>query len=249
MANETHNSNVRTNLIKGQLNQTKAKEMAEDLGNNKLEEKYDVSWNKLFSNVLFHLRKNPDPYIEEVIQDLEKRHILNIASVPCGDFINEEELAKNGFGIDGYDISEVALELARKRAKKSKLLKHDILKNRLPKKYDAIIVLDLSMHLTDGSLLRFLNNIHESLNFSGVVYINFLGLEDDTAKTSKLDFQNTVIYSESRILMKYRTKKEIEDLINKTCFSVLKMSPYERVDEPHRGLAGSKRNIHIEDIF
>ncbi|MCF7872182.1 class I SAM-dependent methyltransferase [Candidatus Woesearchaeota archaeon] len=201
---------------------------------NKLVENYEATWNSLFYNRDFVLRKEPDPHIKNILEDLETQKINEIASAPCGDYVNEKLLEEKGITVEGYDISEIGIEKAQKRTQ-SEIHKYDILHKKLPKMYPAILCFDFTVHLPDEHLLVFLENIKKSLRKNGRLYINFLNPEDETTLMHELDKNNITLVKNNEVILKYRTKPEIEKLIEKAGLKIISIQNYERTDKGHKG--------------
>ncbi|MCF7866577.1 class I SAM-dependent methyltransferase [Candidatus Woesearchaeota archaeon] len=201
---------------------------------NKLVDNYENTWNSLFYNRDFVLRINPDPHIQNIIQDLEKNGITEIASAPCGDYVNEQLLEEKGINVEGYDISEIGIEKAAKRTK-TPITKHDILKKKLPKTYPAILCFDFTVHLPDEHVIKFLENMKKSLKKNGRIYINFLNPEDETTMMHELDKNNITLVKNNEVILKYRKKQEIEALVKEAGLEIISMINYERTDKGHKG--------------
>lgn len=214
------------------------------LMNEKLEEKirnYEHVWESVWSSASTSIREASDPSLDWILKDIKKRNASIIASVPCGDFTNEKFLADQGIQVEGYDISKTALAKAREKCPGAVLTNHNILHGKLPRSYDIIIAIDFSMHLTNQSLLDFFDNIYLSLKELGVLYLNFLSPEDDTAQTNQVNPDNIALLNNDSILIKYRTRDEIEEIVKKTGFRIVDVLPYERKDGPHKSLTGTQQ--------
>lgn len=203
---------------------------------NKIVENYEQTWDSLFYNRDFELRKEPDPHMNDVVEILKENNIKLVASAPCGDYINENLLEEEGFQVDGYEISNIAIEkIMKTKISDSPIVKIDLLKQKLPKQYGAIMSLDFAVHLPDENLLVFFENMYKSLRKGGILCMNFLNPEDETKLMDETDRQNIALVKNDEIILKYRTKKQIEDLVAKSKFKIKKVKKYERTDKGHRG--------------
>ena len=70
-------------------------------------------WNRVFSNPISGLNQQPNAFMVEIIKGLKPGRALEIG---MGQGRNSLYLAKQGWDVTGFDISEVGMELARKAA-------------------------------------------------------------------------------------------------------------------------------------
>jgi len=68
-------------------------------------------WNRVFSNPISGLNQQPNAFMVEIIKGLKPGRALEIG---MGQGRNSLYLAKQGWDVTGFDISEVGMELARK---------------------------------------------------------------------------------------------------------------------------------------
>lgn len=203
---------------------------------NKIVENYEQTWDSLFYNRDFLLRAEPDPHMQDVIEILKENNIKLVASAPCGDYINENLLEEEGFQVEGYEISNIIIEKIQKtKISQTPIVKVNLLKQKLPKQYGAIMSLDFAVHLPDEYLLMFLDNMAKSLRKNGMLLMNFLNPEDETKVMHETDGQNIALVKNDEIILKYRTKKQVEDIISKSKFRLEKIKKYERTDKGHKG--------------
>lgn len=97
-------------------------------------------WNKKYETEAYLFGKEPVEFLREHIDILPKGKTLDIA---MGEGRNAVFLAKNGFEVDGCDISEKAVEKAQELAKENQVTIHafvtDLELYKLPEKtYDVI---------------------------------------------------------------------------------------------------------------
>jgi SAM-dependent methyltransferase len=73
-------------------------------------------WNTFYEKKSPGTTDDPNTFLVSMIPRLQKGKVFEVA---MGDGANGVFLAQNGFEVKGIDISDVAIDLARKRAKKS----------------------------------------------------------------------------------------------------------------------------------
>ena len=82
-----------------------------------------------------------------VSQQLQKFNVKTVLELACGSGLYLFPLKKNGFNVEGLDISKEMLDVARKRSKTIKLYQQDMTKFNTKKKYDAILILNSGLAL------------------------------------------------------------------------------------------------------
>ncbi len=98
-------------------------------------------WDKKYETEAYIFGKEPVEFLKEHIDVLPRGKALDIA---MGEGRNAVFLAKNGFAVDGCDISEIAVKKAQDLAKENNVAIHafvaDLETYKLPKDtYDAIV--------------------------------------------------------------------------------------------------------------
>ena len=229
------------------INEQVAEKQFPDLRN--IEKGYENSWDELFSDKFFHLRTVKDPKLGEIASIMGEKPNARILSVACGDFLNESYLCQKGFKIDGVDISNIAVSKAKnlirdKKFRNCSVIKDDIFKSKFSKFYDAVIVLDFSMHLTDITLIDLLNKAAHLLKPDGLLFINFLSPEDDTFGFGEIVGPKTRSVRNGKIAIHYRDLFEIEEIVSASPFSIKKVEKYKRVDKTHRGFRNENTQTH-----
>ena len=214
-----------------------------------IEKKYKNSWDELFSNKLFHLRTEKDPKLDVISSIIKKKPKAKILSIACGDFINELYLCQKGFRVYGIDVSNIAISKAKNLIKKNKIqgcsvIKGDIFKKKISKLYDAIIIFDFSMHLTDITLINLLNKAANLLKPDGLLFINFLSPKDDTFNFGDVVGPKIRSVRNGKILIHYRDLFEIEEIISASPFSIKRVENYKRIDKTHYGFRNENKQIH-----
>ena len=96
----------------------------------------------------------------------------------CGGGFDAAYFKKKGFSIEGCDISEAAVQVAKKRFPAINFFLHNFVEKPLQKRFDTIICIDVIEHLFYYK--QFLQNIRASLNKGGLLIVstpNVFGLK------------------------------------------------------------------------
>ena len=102
-----------------------------------------------------------------VSQQLQKFKVKTVLELACGSGLYLFPLKKNGFDVEGLDISKEMLTVAKKRSKDVKLYQQDMTNFNTKKKYDAILILNSGLallpnhSLIDKTIKRCQNNLNE----------------------------------------------------------------------------------------
>ena len=131
----------------------------------------------------------------------------DVAEVGCGDATGARIVASGVKTVDGHDFDPVFIENAKKinsNIKKLSFFVHDILKEGLPKQYDAIYALDVIEHIQKNDESKFLRNTIQSLHTYGML---ILGTPNITSQVyasppSKEGHVNCKAHDELRALLK-----------------------------------------------
>jgi 2-polyprenyl-3-methyl-5-hydroxy-6-metoxy-1,4-benzoquinol methylase len=122
-------------------------------------------WDELYRDPSFQLHADTEQLIKDIVPILKKKQVKKILSAPCGDFINESYLGKHGFAVDGIDTAPTAIRKSKEKIKSQKLSRctvrlGDIFEMKLRKRdYDAVIVHDLTMHLSNETCVTLLSKL------------------------------------------------------------------------------------------
>lgn len=221
----------------------------------KIEENYKNSWDKLFQDDSFRLRSEKDPKLDSILSTLKNKSDARILSIACGDFVNEAYLCQKDLNIEGIDISKKALSKARSLIKEKDLencsvKQADIFDNNFSdSSFDAIIMMDFSMHLTNSSLIDLFKEVSRLLKPDGLFFSNFLSAEDDTFGLGEFVAPKIKSAHDGDIIIRYRDLYEIEEIISSSPLLKGKTEEYERVDEPHQGFREEETGTHTHRGF
>lgn len=116
--------------------------------------------------LLFLYKKIPFTYAnlyKRNFQDLSRSKIgVTLLDLGCGDGSAIASVGlSNNFAITGMDIFDEYLKLARKRGVYKRLIKGDIKKLSIGRKYDVVVANHILEHLTKKDGVRFLNKIEK----------------------------------------------------------------------------------------
>lgn len=172
-------------------------------------------------------------FLEKILEG--KKAILDVG---CGTGIHMALLEQKQYIIDGVDLNQEMLNIARERVK-GNLYQQNMLHLSIDKKYDAIIsMFAVINHLKDiDQLVSVLRNFKEHLNDNGIIVIDLHNPQSSGKKCDKIgDYKRTMIWDynkenrieKSKILFELDGKKEetyhefkifdLED-IKKACIS------------------------------
>ncbi|MCK4347317.1 MAG: class I SAM-dependent methyltransferase [Thermoplasmatales archaeon] len=114
-------------------------------------------------------------FIEEIFQKHSKMHIKSILDAGCGSGGHAIPLTKRGYDVVGFDLSDVMIESAKKKAEKEKITNLDLhvmdLRDfQIDDKFDACIAMFAVIgYMTKNSdIIKALNNIRKHLKPDGI---------------------------------------------------------------------------------
>lgn len=109
-----------------------------------------------------------------VSRQLKKFNVKTVLELACGSGLYLFPLKKDGFNIEGLDISKKMLNTARKRSEIIKLYKQDMTKFRINKRYDAILILNSGLVLLPRHSLidKTIKRCQTHLNETGILMID-----------------------------------------------------------------------------
>ncbi len=184
-----------------------------------------------------------------------------ILDVGCGTGVHAALLARRGFEIDGLDLNEEMLAIAKNRLK-SNLYLQNVLDINIDKKYDIIIsMFAVFNHLKDtDELKRGLKNLKNILREDGKIIIDLHNPQSSGSKTDSFDGMTRIMewnydkdskIEESIIVFEVDNKSYVDshtfriftiEEVEKCCRSVgLKViDVYEDYDSDIKGTAVSK---------
>ena len=133
---------------------------------------------------------------------MPKSHILDVG---CGTGVHASLLEKEGFKIDGVDLNQEMLDIAKTRMT-GELFLQNVLDLDIPKKYDAIISMFAVMnHLSNlEELKQALIKMKEHIKDDGWIMID---LHNPQASGEKTDIFDNI---KRKMLWEYDTEKQIE---------------------------------------
>lgn len=153
-------------------------------------------------------------------------------------------LARNGFQVDGNDISSIAVERCQKYAKTHNLSinaeVHDISKLDIPRDSYGLIILSMLIYFFRVSQIESLIQIViHGLKIGGFMYLSAMTTSNPSYSRCKKEYEeiekNTFYVSDQDIVRHYVDRKEIQNYLND--LEVIYFAEVEKLDimhdEPH----------------
>jgi SAM-dependent methyltransferase len=204
-----------------------------------------MSWNEYWNidNTCkeFKYRNVPDTVILEYISLFESGKVLDLG---MGEGRNAFFLARNGFQVDGCDISSIAIERCQKYAKIHNLSinaeVNDITKLDIPKDSYGLIILSMLIYFFRISQIKSLiQKVIHGLKIGGFIYLSAMTTSNPSYSRCKKDYKeiekNTFYVSNQDVIRHYVDKEEIQNYLND--LEVIYFAEVEKLDimhdEPH----------------
>ena len=184
-----------------------------------------VDWDTFYTN-----RDKPAPFLkynklpDKCVVDFMKKHtIKNACEFGCGEGRNAIYLAKNDIDTEAYDLSEIAIENARKNARESNVERvvfkaENIFELDLRnKRFDLVIDSGIFHHLTPHRRLQYRDIVSNILTENGYfILLCFAAGEDGADEVDDYDFyrrkQTGVAFTEERLKEFWGEKFGVVDL-------------------------------------
>ncbi len=109
-----------------------------------------------------------------ISKQLKKFKVNSILELACGSGLYLFPLKKDGFDIEGLDISKEMLTIAKKEDKKIKLYEQDMTNFKLNKKFDSVLILNSGLALLPNHKLinKTIKQSYKHLNKDGILIID-----------------------------------------------------------------------------
>ena len=184
-----------------------------------------VDWDTFYTN-----RDKPAPFLkynklpDKCVVDFMKKHtIKNACEFGCGEGRNAIYLAKNDIYTEAYDLSEIAIENARKNARESNVERvvfkaENIFElDLINKRFDLVIDSGIFHHLTPHRRLQYRDIVSNILTENGYfILLCFAAGEDGADEVDDYDFyrrkQTGVAFTEERLKEFWGEKFDVVDL-------------------------------------
>lgn len=184
-----------------------------------------VDWNAFYTN-----RDKPAPFLKYnklpdkcVVEFMKKHKIKNACEFGCGEGRNAIYLAKNDVETEAYDLSEIAIENARRNAGESRAEKvvfkaGNIFASDLKdKRFDLVIDSGVFHHLTPHRRLPYRDIVSDILAENGYfILLCFAAGEDGADEVDDYEFyrrrQTGAAFTEERLRAFWGEKFEVADL-------------------------------------
>jgi SAM-dependent methyltransferase len=180
-----------------------------------------------------------------VSKQLQKFNVKTVLEIACGSGLYLFPLKKNGFDVEGLDISKKMLDAVKKRSKAIKIYQQDMTKFNTKKKYDAILVLNSGMvllpnhSLIDETLKRCYNN----LNSKGILLIDLPNHKKEIKESNFNQDHEKYIIPNGKIDVIFRHRKTGNKWIEEWYGFVKKGNKVSQFKEYYEELIYSPRRI------
>ncbi len=117
---------------------------------------------------------NEVAFLKEIFKIFSKKEIKIILDLGCGTGLHTQELTKHNFQVEGLDLAEEMIEIARERNPTATFHQGDMSNFNLNKKYDAVISMFSAMgYLTENKQLeRFFSCCKQHLTKDGLLILD-----------------------------------------------------------------------------
>lgn len=184
-----------------------------------------VDWNTFYMK-----RDKPAPFLKYnklpdkcVVDFMKERSIQNACEFGCGEGRNAIYLAKNGVDTEAYDLSEIAIENAKKIARESKAesvvfkAENIFTADFADKKFDLVIDSGIFHHLAPHRRLQYRDIVSDILAEKGYfILLCFASGEDGGEEVDDYDFyrsrQTGVAFTEERLKEFWGKEFDVVDL-------------------------------------
>ena len=166
--------------------------------------------------------------IKYILEALNKKNLNNtkILDIGCGGGLISEGLTKIGASVTGIDFIKENINIAKIHAKKNNLKINYIVKNfekeKIPSKYDVIIILEVLEHLSNWE--EFLKKIKFNLKKNGVLIISTIN-RNLISKFLTLDIGENllkIIPLNTHTFYKFIKPEELEHALSSNSFKNIK---------------------------
>lgn len=140
-----------------------------------------------------------------------------VLDIGCGPGRDVKYLASQGFCVEGIDLSQKMIDIARKNCPQSKFSRMDMKKLK-PKKnsLDGIVLSFSLIHLEKSEIPNFLNEVWQMLTDSGVVLI---GIQEGQSQEKYI---SEPFKPEKEIFLNIMSRQELKHLLRSAGFSIVR---------------------------
>lgn len=175
------------------------------------------------------------PYVNGIFPDSKviktiKKHCPKcgiVADIGAGDGRNAIPLAKKGYQIDAFELSDEARLIMEKKSKKLpnlKIFDDNILHSLLePEKYDGVYMARVSQHFYDFDMKFAIENFYQGLKKGGIVLFDALVKKEGFQERNDMD-----ICIDAEVGANPFEPNFIEDSARKAKFDILEVSNYKK---------------------
>jgi 2-polyprenyl-3-methyl-5-hydroxy-6-metoxy-1,4-benzoquinol methylase len=169
---------------------------------------------------ILNYRNAPDLVLLEYLDLFKPGNALDMG---MGEGRNAFFLAGNGFHVDGYDVSRIAVERCSKFAKQHNLSIAarvcDINKLVIPKESYDLIVLSMVIYFFRIAEIRSLmRNVVQGLKLGGFIYLSTMATSSPSYLRCRKDYEeiekNTFYLSDREMVRHYAEREEIQEYLS-----------------------------------
>lgn len=145
-----------------------------------------------------------------VSSQLKKFKVKKVLELACGSGLYLHPLKNKGFDVEGLDISEEMIKVAKKRCKSVKMYNQDMTKFKINKKYDAILILNSGLALLPNYSLieKTIKLCQEHLNKKGILMIDVSNHEKEIKESNFNQTHEEYITSNEKINVIFKDYKK-----------------------------------------
>ena len=160
-------------------------------------------------------RQKLEQFIKNNIEILPKgSKILEIGS---GDGTNAQYIEKLGYDVTESDIAEDFIKATN--SKGVKIIKFNVLKDKITEKYSAIFCWRVFVHFTKEDIENTFQRIYNILDNNGLFIFNVMNREIKKVEDEWIDFSNEYHMGAERYY-RYFSKNEVDEVINKIGYQI-----------------------------
>lgn len=174
-------------------------------------------WEKEYKNVDSLWGFNPNSILSQYVEMLPENGV--VLDIGIGEGRNALFFAKQGFAVEGIDISETAvercLELSKEHNLNVKAKVQDITSFEIePNKYSLIILSNVLNFFPDNDIKIIIEKVKNGLHKNGLVYINAFDDKEPGRKKAPEKYEqlaeHTFYNESSNMFLHYFTRSELE---------------------------------------
>jgi len=133
---------------------------------------WSESWKTVDPKRIVEYIKTMDSTPDDILEVLRQHSVKTVCDAGCGCGAYCAKLLGNGFSVAGFDVSEAAIEIAKRIAAPAELKTADIRATGYPEdRFDAVVSRDVLDHMTKDDARRGLLELYRIVKPGGIVVI------------------------------------------------------------------------------